>query len=96
MNNSFKFFKLLIFLLCYICLINKNIFWKKNKINLLSYNKKYLFGRNRFGSLILYIRFKKNMNRIKIVDNYFMNYGVLGIYCRFEYDFNRFCFILLI
>lgn len=96
MSNVFKFFKPLTPSLRHTCLINKNIFWKKNKINSLSYTKKYLCGRNKFGNLILYTKSKKKNNKIKIIDNHFINYNIPGIYCRFEYDSKRSCFVSLV
>ena len=78
------------------CLINKNFLWKFKKINSLHYTKKYLAGRDNNGRLILFTRSKKKKTKIKIIDSHYNNYGIPGIYCRYEYDSKRSCFIVLV
>lgn len=60
-------------------------------------HKKYLCGRNRNGSLILYTRsFLKYKSVYRVVDFKFSNFGVPGIVSRVEYDPNRSSFIALV
>lgn len=78
------------------CLINKSIFWKKKKINQLSFFKIKHPGRNNTGSIILYTKGKRVKNKIKLINNNFFNFSIPGKVCRLEYDSRRSSWIALV
>lgn len=73
-----------------------NLLWKYNSLNILSFGKKRISGRNNTGKIMRYHRGGGCKNKIRIIDFKRYIWNLYGFVLRLEYDPNRTALLALI